>query len=38
MRISKDGQNAVVLQSVDSSNYGGLSKAADQIYSELFGK
>ncbi|MDH5100925.1 beta-lactamase family protein [Lactobacillus kefiranofaciens] len=38
LRISKDGQNAVVLQSVDSSNYGGLSKAADQIYSELFGK
>ena len=38
LRISKDGQNAVILQSTDSSRYGDLSNSADKIYADLFGK
>ena len=38
LRISKDGQNAVILQSTDSSRYGDLSNSADKIYAALFGK
>lgn len=38
LRISKDGQNAVILQSTDSSRYGDLSNNADKIYADLFGK
>lgn len=38
LRISKNGQNAVVLQSADSSRYGDLSNAADAIFMELYGK
>lgn len=32
LRISKDGKNAVVLQSADSSHYGDLSNSANKIY------
>ena len=38
LHISKDGQNAVILQSTDSSRYGDLSNSADKIYAALFGK
>lgn len=38
LRISKDGQNSVILQSTDSSRYGDLSNNADKIYADLFGK
>ena len=38
LRISKDGQNAVILQSTDSSRCGDLSNSADKIYADLFGK
>lgn len=38
LHISKDGQNAVILQSTDSSRYGDLSNSADKIYADLFGK
>ncbi|CDI42955.1 serine hydrolase domain-containing protein [Lactobacillus helveticus] len=38
LRISKDGKNAVVLQSADSSHYGDLSNSANKIYTDLFGK
>ncbi|MFJ6933946.1 MAG: serine hydrolase domain-containing protein [Lactobacillus gallinarum] len=38
LRISKDGQNALILQSTDSSRYGDLSNSADKIYADLFGK
>ena len=38
LRISKDGQNAVILQSTDSSRYGNSSNSADKIYADLFGK
>lgn len=38
LRISKDGQNALILQSTDSSRYGDLSNSTDKIYADLFGK
>lgn len=38
LRISKNGRDAVILQSADNSHYSDLSNTADGIYADLFGK